>query len=313
MRFAKPLGGAFLVGGIFGLLGQGLAMIYWQVPFLEGNQTIALLLTMGVLGGVLFATGAWDKIEKIGEMGATLPFVGLGATMSGITFGTKMKTGSLARGVWVAFKEIMLKVVGATMIILMIVSAAIFFLDGGSTHLGADALAFAQETGAPAAVPAYVSIMPNAAGDLLTNMLTVHDPSLAPATLAFSFLGVGAFSALMQLAVMLTGVTVPTLFSILIVAGGLLTIPGCMSPVLDTLGGGAQVVIMDFGQATVQLFCFALAGGVPGPMPFIMVIALLLALDVIGALGAIARAALLSKNGPKADTPRNEASAAHTE
>lgn len=306
MRFVKPLGGAFLIGGIFGLLGQGLAMIYWQVPFLEGNQTIALLLTMGILGGILFATGVWEKIEKFGGMGAVLPFVGLGATMSGITFGTKMETGSLAKGIWVAFKEIMLKVVGTTMVALMVVTAIVFFADGGTTHLGADAMAFAQANGTPPAVPAYVSIVPTAAGDLLTNVLTVHDPSLAPITLLTAFVGVGLFSALMQLVVMLTGITVPTLFTILIVAGGLLTIPGCMSPVLDTLGGGAQVMIMDFGQATVQLFGFVLAGGVPGPMPFVMIIVLLLALDVIGALGAIARAARIPKGKEHAGASRNE-------
>lgn len=68
----------FLFAGLFGAASQ-LLLIMWRG--LLGADSVwampAMLLTLGFAGAVLYALGAYHKLEEIGSMGAVMPFSGL--------------------------------------------------------------------------------------------------------------------------------------------------------------------------------------------------------------------------------------------
>lgn len=297
MDYAKALGGAFVAGGLFGILGQLLAMAAWSVPALSGNETIAVLFTMGVIGGILFATGAWDKIEKAGGMGANLAFSGLAAAAAGIVFGVSMETGSYAKGILTMLKEIVLKVLLVATAICVVIVAIVFFADGATTDLGAQAMAFSAATGgqAPPVVPAYVGANPDAVGGLIGGVITTHDPALGAINIAWAFLVCGAIGLVCQLIVMVGKIPVPVFLTGIIVVGAIMTVAGVINPFLDAAGGGFQILTLDAGQAIAQLFAFALAGGLPGVVPFLSLIGVFVLVAIIGAISGVARASSMRK------------------
>lgn len=81
----KRLAGAFLVGGCLGLAGQVFYAL-WQAV-LGADAALAMpaaLVTLGVVGGTLYVFGAYQKIEKIGAIGAAMPFSGLVSAVAGM-------------------------------------------------------------------------------------------------------------------------------------------------------------------------------------------------------------------------------------
>lgn len=96
----KKLAGAFIVGGIFGLIGQILFTIY--VGLLGPDSPLLmvfLLVSMGMLGGILFALGLYQKLEAIGGFGAMLPFSGFATGICGAIVGTRMAGASMGQAI----------------------------------------------------------------------------------------------------------------------------------------------------------------------------------------------------------------------
>jgi len=84
MELAKKLVGAFVVGGCMGLLGQLLMMLFGAIVGAESILFMPLILiSMGVIGAVLFVLGIYQKIEKVGRIGALMSFCGLPTGVAG--------------------------------------------------------------------------------------------------------------------------------------------------------------------------------------------------------------------------------------
>ncbi|NMA68438.1 MAG: SpoVA/SpoVAEb family sporulation membrane protein [Desulfitobacterium sp.] len=117
----KQILSAFIVGGLFAVLGQFLIVSYSSTGLQPANAGRLTLLTLGVIGGVLFILGIYQKIEKFGAYGAILPFSGLAAAVAGVYEGAKSKTGSSGEGVKAAV-SLILYVVGIGTILSTIVA-----------------------------------------------------------------------------------------------------------------------------------------------------------------------------------------------
>lgn len=84
-KLAKRLAGAFLVGGCLGLLGQAFYTL-WQAVLGSGAAMAmpAALVSLGIVGGVLYVCDVYQKIEKVGAIGAAMPFSGLVSAVAGM-------------------------------------------------------------------------------------------------------------------------------------------------------------------------------------------------------------------------------------
>jgi peptidoglycan/LPS O-acetylase OafA/YrhL len=128
MNILSPILSAFIVGGLFSVLGQGLMVFFAST--LGGDSPLIgplTLVALGFIGGVLFIGGIYQKIEQIGAFGAILPFSGLAAAVAGIFTGTKAETGSWGLATKAAVVSLVLYVVGIGTILSVIVGAVAFF------------------------------------------------------------------------------------------------------------------------------------------------------------------------------------------
>lgn len=284
-NFGKAIGGSFAVGGIFGIICQLLVMAYSMTPlYAAGFSTIAVLVTMGLIGGVLFAVGLYPKIEGIGGMGAILPFCGLAAALSGMFYGVKKETGSSGIAAKTIFIDLILKVVLLATALSVCVALLVHFTGFGSintvsyapgglvvTNVGAP---LGAEQGPPNGVPV----------------------DIAPMSLIWAFLIAGVLCAVCQAVIMATKTPLPIFLVALFTLGALLCPLGIDKVFVTLAGGGFQVLIIDAGEAVVSTFCALLQGGTPGPMPFLSVLCLFASLYVIGIACGSIRAALDEKN-----------------
>ncbi|MFA6808447.1 MAG: SpoVA/SpoVAEb family sporulation membrane protein [Eubacteriales bacterium] len=128
MNTLKPIMSAFVVGGLFSILGQGLMVLF--ISLLGGNSPFIgplTLLSLGLIGAVLFIAGIYQKIEKIGAFGAILPFSGFAAAVAGVFAGTKVETGSWGSATKAAVVSLVLYVVGIGTIISIITGVVAFY------------------------------------------------------------------------------------------------------------------------------------------------------------------------------------------
>ena len=95
----KQISNAFIIGGLFGVVGQ-LFIFGWTALLGQGNQLVnpLTMVTMGVLGLILFLTGIAPKLEERTTMGVTIPISGMVIAIGGVTFGVKMESGSAGTG-----------------------------------------------------------------------------------------------------------------------------------------------------------------------------------------------------------------------
>ena len=74
----RRLFSSFVFAGCFGAASQ-LLLIMWRA-ILGADSTWAMpamLLTLGLVGAVLYVLGVYQKLEEVGSMGAVMPFSGL--------------------------------------------------------------------------------------------------------------------------------------------------------------------------------------------------------------------------------------------
>ena len=94
----QRLGGAFVVGGLIGLLMQGIMMAVGMAlpgPMKQLVSPVSLVV-LGLVGMVLVLTGAYKKIDKVGGFGAAVMFCGLVDSVAGVFMGAAMKDGGKA-------------------------------------------------------------------------------------------------------------------------------------------------------------------------------------------------------------------------
>lgn len=101
---------AFLIGGSFGMIGEGLYVIYYQLVKIAKNEALMLVsLTLIFLAIILTAVGTFDNLAKHGGAGSFIPIVGFANAMSssaiegkseGLIFGIGGKIFSLVGSVF---------------------------------------------------------------------------------------------------------------------------------------------------------------------------------------------------------------------
>lgn len=128
MEYIKKIALAFLVGGLLALLGQVffvlLVTVFGSTSPIPGPGTLIL---MGLFTLITFPLGLYQKIEKLGEFGAILPFSGLAAAAAGTFCKVKEESGSVASGILAGVKLVWY-VIGTGSIAAIIVALVITFL-----------------------------------------------------------------------------------------------------------------------------------------------------------------------------------------
>lgn len=127
MKVLKPIAMAFLFGGVFAVIGQAITMVW--LPILGSDSPLlgfAILVTMGVIGMVMFATGLHQKLEGPAGFGLILPFNGMCAAVAGAFCGG-MKEGGVVGGIKDAF-GLVIYVVGFGYLSVAVVALIAFFV-----------------------------------------------------------------------------------------------------------------------------------------------------------------------------------------
>ena len=100
MATLKKLACTFIVGGVLGVIGQALFTFYIGVLGLDSPLLGAfLLVSMGLIGGILFIFGFYQKLEETAGFGAILPFSGFATGISGAIVGARMSGASLGQSI----------------------------------------------------------------------------------------------------------------------------------------------------------------------------------------------------------------------
>ncbi len=280
---------SFIVGGALGVLGALLVIAYSFTPlYLAGFSMVCVLATLGLIGAILFVTGLYPKLEKIGGMGAMLPFTGLPCAIAGAVVGVGMQTGSKGKAAMVAVIEFGLKILLVGTLICCTVSAIFFFA-------GFDGAVFYTTYAPGGVVVAQVGAPWGDAGGPPMGIPVGIDAM----AILWAFLIAGAICAFMQLIWQVTKIPVPVLFIILISIGSVLAPLGVYKPIAQLAGGGFQVLICGAGEAIAGTF-FALLSGNPGPVPFISIILLFVFLLVLGIVCGLIQLSRMPSRGDRA-------------
>ena len=245
----KKLGWAFVVGGLFSVVGQ-LFIFGWTAILGAGNQLInpLTMVTMGALGLVLFITGAAPKLEKLTTMGVTIPISGMVIAIGGVTAGVKAETGSAAAGAK-AGASLPLRVLGTGALVSVVLSALLFFTTHGSLELSFSA--------AP------------------------YNPLL---DVVLSFLVGGAIALIAEAVLLITKAPMPMLLIAFIIVGALLAAFNLdAAPFMNN--GGFIVSLFAAGQAAYETFQVLLMGITP--IPFIIVLCVYLSVTVLGLIAGL--------------------------
>lgn len=127
MDVAKRLAGSFLIGGAIGLVTQVLFTIGQAVagPNVQLAMIVGFIL-LGIVTTVLFMTGIYEKIEKVGYFGATLPFSGLVAGVAHLYLGGKAE-GGVAGGLKAGLK-LLVGILGLGSVVAIVIGVVYGFI-----------------------------------------------------------------------------------------------------------------------------------------------------------------------------------------
>ncbi|HAM16788.1 MAG TPA: hypothetical protein DCP91_13245 [Eggerthellaceae bacterium] len=245
----RSIGYAFVIGGAFGVVGQ-LFIFGWTAVLGTGNALVnpLTMVTMGVLGLVMFLTGIAPKLEERTTMGVTIPISGMVVAIGGVTFGTRMETQSASAGAK-AGAGLPLRVLGTGALISVVLSAILFFATHGALEIPADG---------------------SSMGPLLDIVL--------------SFVVGGIIAAVAEAVLLATKAPVPVLLIIFIVVGAFMAafnLDGL--PFMNN--GGFIVSLFAAGQAAYETFQVLLMGITP--VPFITVLCVYLSVTVLGIVAGL--------------------------
>lgn len=127
MNILKPILSAFVIGGILSVVGQFFIVIFASILGMSSPLVGPLaLVALGLVGGILFIAGIYQKLEKIGGYGAILPFSGLAAAVAGLFVGAKAEKGSSYDGLKASL-SLIVYVIGIGTILSVIVGIVAFY------------------------------------------------------------------------------------------------------------------------------------------------------------------------------------------
>ncbi|MCI8468884.1 MAG: SpoVA/SpoVAEb family sporulation membrane protein [Eggerthellaceae bacterium] len=130
MQYVKPTAMAFLIGGVFAVIGQAITM-FW-LPIVGGDSPFmgfAVLVSMGVIGVIMFMTGLHQKLAPLAGFGLILPFNGFCAAISDAFVNASNEAGSASAGVKAAL-GLVAYVLGWGCLAILVIAVAAFFLKG---------------------------------------------------------------------------------------------------------------------------------------------------------------------------------------
>ncbi|MFA6807929.1 MAG: SpoVA/SpoVAEb family sporulation membrane protein [Eubacteriales bacterium] len=128
MSALKSVANAFIVGGILGLIGHILLKQY--IGVLGPDSPIIgllLLITMGIIGGILFNLKIYQKLEESSGFGAMLPFSGLASAIAGAIVGTRSSGAPLSQAIKSGLM-VVVTVVGTGTLLSIIIGLIAFFV-----------------------------------------------------------------------------------------------------------------------------------------------------------------------------------------
>ena len=117
----QSLGGAFLVGGCFGILMELLELLFLGLGLPISACIMISLAVVGLLGSILYIFGIYQKLQNFGGCGAFLPFSGFAAGTASMIIGMRCGGAPLKQGILATLK---------IMLIFIVICMAVCFLFG---------------------------------------------------------------------------------------------------------------------------------------------------------------------------------------
>ncbi|MDR2715661.1 MAG: SpoVA/SpoVAEb family sporulation membrane protein, partial [Coriobacteriaceae bacterium] len=278
----KAIGMAALVGGCFGLVGHALMLAFAMTPaYTEGATMPLVLISLGLIGAVLFLCGIYPKLEEIGGMGAILPFSGLSSAIAGMTFGSGKAQGSAGKGIAAPLVHIFLKAIVPALVVCCAIAAVMKFAGFGGVNAApyppaGVAVTMLGPPNGPEGPPAGIPV------------------GIEPISFLWSFISVAVISAVVQAVFMLRTFKMGTFFLGLIVLGGILTPFGIMKMAVQFGGGGVEMLIIDAGEAMVATFYALLSGH---PVPFLSLLGVIVFIFILGIGAGLIKLATDARKG----------------
>lgn len=128
MKGIKSVLLAFVVGGAFAVVGQGITFLWLEVL---GQDSLfigfALLVSMGVIGAVMFVLGIHQPIEEASGFGTILTFNGLCAAIANAYSHARSEKGTIGAGIAASLKMIGF-VLGVGSALILVLAIIVFFV-----------------------------------------------------------------------------------------------------------------------------------------------------------------------------------------
>jgi hypothetical protein len=267
MDKAGKLLGAFLDGGALCIVAQLLLAKRTALLPADGSLLSTLaepftLVSLGVVGGLLYLVRAYDKLEEVGGFGAMLPFSGFcvaiahtveGARRSGAGTGKAIKAGI----------GLLLAVIGVGTAGAIVIALAAFVATG---------LVPAFQTASEAAASAaYAAKSPLAAESLIG-----------------AFIVAGLTALLFQAFAIYMDGPPPKVLVLAMLVGGALAASGLIAPLTAFGGEGAGMTAMGAGAAVGATTLVLCAAG--NAVPLITVLLVFVSLTILGCTWGLIRA-----------------------
>jgi hypothetical protein len=130
MKVFKALIGAFIVGGIAAVIGQGFMVLWGSLLGPTIFVDLLSLVCLGIIGALLVVVGLFPKVEQFGGIGAGLTFGGFCAVVAGTFAAKKAETGSSGEAVKAAV-NLVLYVIGTGILLSFLIAVISWFVKKG--------------------------------------------------------------------------------------------------------------------------------------------------------------------------------------
>lgn len=128
MEVLKPVGRAFLTGGVLALVAEVVRCVLLAVLGDASPFVIPLtLMVMCLFAVVTFPSGLYNKWTEFGFIGAMLPISGLTAGVAAAYCGARHATGSVAEGVKAGIM-LVVRLSGSGLLVALVVALVISFV-----------------------------------------------------------------------------------------------------------------------------------------------------------------------------------------
>jgi hypothetical protein len=268
MKTAMQLVKTFVVAAFLALVAQ-LILVGWTTLIMPGGDAFAIsmieplsLVSMGVVGGLLYLPRIYDKLEQQAGLGAVLPFSGFCVAIAHTVEDTKQQTGSTGKAVQAGFKTLLL-VIGTGSAGCFIIGACAVFANATLPPISGASASLAQ---------AQASMVP----------LSVSSPEMFVGAVLLG----ATLCTVFQVFMLYTNLPVPKVLILALMVGGLLTPAGMMTSFAMLGGLGVNMLAVGAGSAVTATTMALFAGNA---VPLITVMCVFIALTILGCIWGLIR------------------------